>query len=125
MAEGVRNPRVQLEAGAATGSAMMDFAKLGKAKGGATSSFLAMLLEGERPLKVSARLESSQGRATVHLTSVELAGVTASGALLDYLVKSFLLPRYPDAKIDQPFELGNNMERIDIQPDAVRVVIKK
>jgi hypothetical protein len=125
MAEGISNPRVQLETGAATGTAMVDFVKLRKAKGSEPSSFFAMLFEGERPLKVSASLESSQGRATVHLTSVELAGINVSGTLLDYLVKNFLLPQFPEAKINQPFELRDNMERIEIQPDAVRVSIRK
>ncbi len=125
MAEGVRNPHVQLEAGSATGTALVDFLKLRRAKGGEPNIFLAKLLEGERPLKVSARVESARGRATVYLTSVELAGVNLSGSLLDYLVKNFLLPEFPEAKIDQPFELRDNIDRIEIHPDAVRVAIKQ
>ena len=125
MEAGLRNPRLQLEAGGATGTVLVDFVKLRRAKGVETNIFLAKLLEGERPLKVSARVESGQGQATVHLTSVELAGIDVTGTLLDYLVKNFLLPEFPDAKIERPFELRDNMERIDIQPDAARVTIKK
>jgi hypothetical protein len=123
--EGVRNPRLQFEAGAVTGTALVDFLKMRRGQGLATNPFLERLLEGERPLKVSARLESAQGRATVYLTSVELAGINISGSMLDYLVKNFLVPQFPDAKIDQPFELRDNIERIEIRPEAVRVFIQK
>lgn len=125
MFEGVRFPRLQLETGAATGSAVVDFAKIAKSRGLVTNSLLARLIEGERPLKVSVRLESGGGRATVYLTSVELTGVTVSGALLDFLVKDFFVPLFPDAKINQPFELGDDIDRIDVRPDDVRVTMKK
>jgi hypothetical protein len=125
MVEGVRNPRLQLETGAATGIALVDFLKMRRSQGLTTNPFLERLLEGERTLKVSARLESGQGRATVYLTNVELAGIDISGSMLDYLVKNFLVPQFPDAKIDQPFELRDNIERIEIRPDAVRVFMKK
>ena len=47
------------------------------------------------------------------------------GAVLDFLVSTFFQPLFPDAKIDQPFELGSNIDRIDIQPTGVRVTIRK
>jgi len=125
MFAGVRDPRLQLQSGAASGSVLVDFAKMHKGPATAMNSFLAKLIEGERPLKVSVRLESDRGRATVFLTSVELSGVVVSGALLDFLVKDFFMPLFPDAKINQPFELQDNMERIDVQPDGVRVTIRK
>ena len=125
LTEGVREPRLQLETGAATGSALVDFAKIAKSRGLATNSLLGKLIEGERPLKVSVRLESGQGRATVYLTSVELSGVTVSGAFLDFLVKDFFVPLFPEAKINQPFELGDNIDRIDVRPDGAWVAIRK
>ncbi len=125
MFAGVRAPRLELQSGAASGAVLVDFAKMRKGPATAINSFLGKLIEGERPLKVSVRLESGQGRATVFLTSVELSGVVISGALLDFLVKDFFMPLFPDAKINQPFELQDKMERIEVQPDGVRVTIKK
>jgi hypothetical protein len=125
MFDGVRNPRLQLGTGTATGSAFVDFLKIRKSQGLETNGFLGKLIEGERPLKVSVRLESGQGRATVFLTGVELSGVTISGSVLDFLVKDFFLPLFPDAKINQPFELGDNIDRIEVRPEVVRVTIRK
>jgi hypothetical protein len=123
--EGMRNERIDLGAGTADGSALVDFSKLGKAKGQEVKGLIGMLIQGERPLKISLRVESANGRCTVFLTRVELSGVPVEGSILDFLIKNFFAPRYPDAKIDQPFDLDYNIDRIEIQPSGVRVAIKK
>jgi hypothetical protein len=125
MYQGIRNPAVQLDAGAATGSAFIDFLKMRQGEGLATNSLIAKLIEGERPLKVSIQLESSQGRATVHLSALEISGVAVSGAPLDFLVNEFFLHLFPDAKLNQSFELRDNIDRIELRRDGVRVTIKK
>jgi hypothetical protein len=123
--EGIRNERIELGAGTTDGTALVDLAKIGKAKGQEVNSLIARLIEGERPLKVSIRVESANGRATVYLTRVELSGVAIDGSILDFLIKHFVQPRYPDIKINEPFDLDYNIDRIDIQPAGVRVLIKK
>ena len=125
LVEGVRNPRIELGTGTATGSAIVDFLKMRQAEGIATNPVLAKLIDGERPVKVSVRLDSAGGRCTVHLIRVEISGIAASGVVLDLLVSTFFQPLFPEAKIDQPFELGDNIDRIDIRPSDVRVSIKK
>ena len=59
--QGIRDPRVQLGIGTATGSALIDFLKMRQGEGVATNPLIAKLIEGERPLKVSVQLESSGG----------------------------------------------------------------
>jgi hypothetical protein len=125
LVEGIRNPRIELGTGTATGSAIVDFLKMRQSEGVATNPVLAKLIDGERPLKVSVRLDSGAGRCTVHLMRVEISGIAASGVVLDLLVSTFFQPVFPDAKIDQPFELGDNIERISVLPSGVRVSIKK
>jgi hypothetical protein len=125
LVEGVRNPRIELGTDTATGSALVDFLKMRQAEGVATNPVLAKLFDGERPLKVSVRVDSGTGRCTVHLMRVEISGIAASGLVLDFLVSTFFQPLFPDAKIDQPFELGDSIDRIDIRPAGVRVTIKK
>jgi hypothetical protein len=120
-----RNPRVTLETGTGAGSALVDFLKMREAKGKTTNALMAMMLQGERPLTVYVRVSSAAGRCTVYLTRVELSGAEISGALLDYLIKTFLLQMYPDVRLGEPFELGLNMERIELKPEGVRVVMKK
>lgn len=123
--EGIRNERVEVGAGTTDGYALVDLAKIGKTKGQEVNSLIARLIEGERPLKVSLRVESSNGRATVFLTRVELSGVAIDGSILDFLIKHFVQPRYPDIKINEPFDLDFNINRIEIQPAGVRVLIGK
>ncbi len=123
--EGVRQPRLELAAGGATGFAQVDFPKLGHSAGIETGWFLTRMLEGEKPVAVHVVMVSSAGRATVYLRRVEVGGVAASGVALDFLVRNFLLPRYPEAKIGEPFELGHRIERIDVRPEAARVLIRR
>lgn len=120
--DGMRDERIDLGAGTVDGFAVADLSKLSKAK---LNGLVAMLVEGERPLKISIRVESSNGRCTVFLTRVELSGVPIEGSILDFLIKNFLAPRYPDAKINQPFDLEDNMDRIEVQPSGVRITMKK
>jgi hypothetical protein len=123
--EALRNPRVSLETDAGSGSAVVDFLKMRQARGKATNALMARMLEGERPLKVFLRMSSGGGQCTVYVTRVELSGTEISGVLLDYLIKTFLLPLYPDVKLGEPFELPLNIERIEIRPDGVHVMMKK
>jgi hypothetical protein len=123
--QGIRDPSILLGMGAATGSATIDFLKMRQAEGVATNPLIAKLIEGERPLKVSVQLESSGGRATAKLTRLEISGIAVTGAPLDFLVNQFFLKLFPDAKVNQPFDLRDNIDRIQLRPDGVRVTIKK
>ena len=124
-ADGVRDARVTLGAGTATVSAQVDFIKLRAAAGHETNAAIAKLLDGERPVRVSARLDSADGRATVYLTRVEIGGVAITGSVLDFLVNTVFRPMFPEAHIDEPFALRGNIERIEIQDGGVRVAIRK
>jgi len=122
--EGIRNEHIDLGPGTADGNALVDLTKISKAKNG-VNPLIARLIEGERPLRVVIRVESSKGRATVFLTRVELSGVAIDGSILDFLIKHFVQPRYPDIKINEPFDLDFNIDHIEIQSAGVRVLIKK
>jgi hypothetical protein len=51
--------------------------------------------------------------------------VTLQGRPLDLMISTFLRPLYPDAKIDEQFQMDSNIERIELRPDGIRVSIKK
>ncbi len=122
--DGFRNPRLVLGNGEATASALIDFLKVRDSSGLATNFLVAKLIQGEKPVTVRATIRSAHGRASVHLESVDIGGLEVSGATLDFLVRNFLLPFYPDAKIDEPFELAASVERIEITPAAALVYIR-
>ena len=122
--EGIRNEHIDLGPGTADGTALVDLMKIQKGKS-TMNALIGRLIEGERPLKISIRVESANARATVFLTRVELSGVAMEGSILEFLIKQFIQPRYPDIKINQPFDLDFNIDHIEIQPSGVRVLIKK
>ena len=123
--DGFREPRLQMGNGTARASARIDFLKVRRAAGIETNFLIAKLIEGEKLVTAQASIESANGRATVHLVRVEIGGLAVTGAPLDFLVQNFLLPFYPDVKIDQPFDLARTVDRIVVTPAEARVYIRK
>jgi hypothetical protein len=122
---GVRNPQVRAPArDVATGQAMVDFGKLERSAGRQPGWLMSKLLDGERPVSVTAHIRSSGGRATVDIQRVEISGFAIDGSTLDFLIQNFLIPMYPDAVIGKPFELGHSIDRLDVSPAAVAVQLK-
>lgn len=123
--EGVRNPKLDLGSGTATGSALVDFVRIRRAQGKPPNWLMARLLQGEHPVTVTASIESGGGRATVNVDRVEVSGIQIQGEMLDFLIHTFVLPIYPDAKVGEPFELGHHIDRLEVRPAAVAVVIRR
>lgn len=121
--DGIRDPQVKLGDGVATAMALIDFNKLMDSSGKSPNWLLAKLLEGEKPVTATIRMESAKGMATVHVERVEISGLTLDGSALQFLIKQVFLPRYPTAKIGEPFELGHNMQEIKVRPASVMVKI--
>jgi hypothetical protein len=122
--QGVRSTKLEVVSpGVVTGSALIDFGKVRRAQGHPPGWLMSKLLDGERPVSVTARIVSSNGQATVRVERVEISAVQIDGRMLDFLIENMLLPMYPDAAVDRPFELGHRIERLDVQPAAVGVII--
>jgi len=121
--QGVRNPRLELAHSAATGSALVDFVKLRQAQGKPPNWFLRKLLEGERPVEVRARIQSQSGTATVFVERVEISGIPIEGRALDFLIRKYLAAYYPEAKVGEPFALKHRIDRLEVAPAAVGVII--
>jgi hypothetical protein len=121
--QGLREPRLGLGAGTATGSALIDFLKVRELKGQPPNVLVSWFLSGEKPVRATAGIQSGRGSATVQLQQVTVSGITARGAVLDFLIDHFLLPFYPEAKIGSPFELKHNVDRFEIGSAGVTVVI--
>ncbi len=121
---GVRDPKVEVVSpGVATGTATIDFGKLRRAQGYHPGWLMSKLLDGERPVSVTARIRSEAGQATVDVEKVEISGVTIDGRTLDFVIQNFLLALYPDAAVGRPFELGHKIRKLDVEPRAVSVYI--
>jgi len=121
---GVRDPRLEIAAsGLATGSAVVDFNRLQRAQGHPPGWLMTKLLEGERPISVTARVTSANGQARVDVERVTVSGMEIDGRTLDFLIHNFLLAVYPDAAVDRPFELSHHIDRLEVRPRGVNVVI--
>ena len=105
--QGVRDPRLEVGHGSASGSALIDFVKVRQAQGKPPGWLASKLLSGERPVRVTTRIRSGAGQATVDVERVEISGIAVEGRMLDFLIENYLAPNYPEAKIGKPFELGH------------------
>jgi hypothetical protein len=123
--EGVRNPKVELGAGSASASALVDFVKIRQAQGKPPGWLMAKLLEGEHAVNVTVRITSGSGKATVDVERVEIGGVAIEGRMLEYLIRNYLIPIYPEAKVGEPFVVGHRIERVDVRPSVVTILIAK
>lgn len=121
---GVRQPHVTLlRPEVAQATALINFAEVRRSQGDPPGWLMSRLLDGEHPVSVTARIRSSAGHATVDVLSVEISGITIDGRTLDFLIQHFLLALYPDAVVGRPFELGDRIEKLDVQPSGVHVLI--
>jgi hypothetical protein len=123
--DGFREPQLTLGNGTAHASARVDFIKVRHASGVETNWLVAKLIQGEKLVTADARIESANGTATVHLIRVAIGGLAVTGAPLDFLVDNFFRAFYPDAKIDEPFELAGDVDRIAATPTEARVYIRR
>lgn len=122
--DGFRNATVDLGEGTATGHALLDFMRMRHAKGASSKWLVDKLIEGERPVSATIRLQSGNGYCKVDLLRVEISGVAAPTSVLDFLIHTFFMTLYPDAKIGEPFALDYRIDRIDIHANGVYVRIK-
>ena len=116
---GMRETKLELGEGTVTFEALADLQKMAGAQGG----LFATLLAGERKVKIVAQPETSAGKITVRLKLVEISGVPLSGILLNLAAKLVLSQVYEDTQIDQPFELGHNIDHAVVAPGSLRVYI--
>lgn len=121
---GFREPNAELGNNVAIGRALLDFQKLRRASGAAPNWFIDKLISGERPVAATLEVRSANGQATVYLRKLEISGVAATGQVLGFLIDTFFMPLYPNAKIGKPFELEDDVESVTIRPAAIYVKIK-
>jgi hypothetical protein len=119
----VRNTKVELGEGSGTASAMVNFLELNKARGGQSNWMLEKMLDGERLVKVSVHVETDHGKARVEADRVEIGGAAISGAPLNFLIENYVIPQFPNAKVDQWFPMEHHIDHFEIHPSGITVVI--
>jgi hypothetical protein len=124
--QGARNTRLVLGTGTATGYADIDFLKLRQAATGQPSGWLVKnLFAGERPVRVTARLQSRNGRARVDVERVEVSGIPLEGRALDLAIDAFVRPSFPNATVSQWFDMHYEIDHITVSPSGVAVFMRR
>ncbi len=104
-----------------SGTAIVDFDQVKAASKKRVNAVLDYLLSGRKPVAVTGHFTSSAGQGLFHLEEVSIGGFTLRGALLDTVIRHFVVPRYPNVAIDRPFQLPANIEQIAVEEGRVRV----
>jgi hypothetical protein len=121
---GVRNPKLVVDAPeVVTGRALVDFGKVRRAQGYQPGWLMSKMLDGERPVTVTARIRSGAGKVTVEVQRAEISGLEIDGTVLDFLIRNFVIPLYPEAMIDRPIAMGFRIDRLLVAPAGVAVLI--
>ncbi|MDX2149327.1 MAG: hypothetical protein SFV54_01230 [Bryobacteraceae bacterium] len=121
----VKSSKVQLRPRGGRIDAQVDFIRLQQNTGRKPGWLLSRLLKGEHAVSATVRMQSGKGQATIWVDEVTLNGVPIGGPLLDFLMDTFIEPKFPDVKIGEPFPLKHGVERVDIRAEAVQVQIKR
>jgi hypothetical protein len=124
--QGARNTRLVLGSGTATGYADIDFLKLRQAATGEPVGWLMKnLFAGERPVKVTAHLQSKNGRARVDVERVEISGIPLEGRALDLAIEAFVRPSFPDATVSRWFDMQHGVDHFTVSPSGVAVFMRR
>ena len=122
--EGIRYPKLVIEGqDVASGTALVDFGKLRRAQGYETGWLMSKLLDGERPVGATVRIHTGGGKVTVDVLKASISGVEIDGKTIEFLVQSFVTPFYPDAVVGRPVDMGYRIDRLQIAPTGVGVII--
>lgn len=120
--KGVSNIRLDIHPEKSTGQLTVDFDEYKAAAKRPMNPMLDLFVRGRRAVTVVGTVESmAEGQARYHLDSVSIDNFTVKGALLEYLIRWFVVPRYPRAAMDQPFALPANIQRIEIREGKIVV----
>jgi hypothetical protein len=121
---GIRNLKlVVTEPETVSGSALVDFGKLRRAQGYEPGWLLSKLLDGERPVTATARIRSGAGKVTVDVKQASISGVAMDGGTLDFVIQNFIIPFYPEAMVGHPVAMGFRIDRLQLAPAGVGVMI--
>lgn len=123
---GVRNARIETDNGSiARGYVDIDFLKVRQAHGEQPNWLMSQLLAGERPVAITVRITSANGKCRVDVLRVSVSGVVAEGRTLDFLIRNFVIPTFPDVKVGEYFALDYNIDHLEIRPGVVVVVLRR
>jgi len=85
------------------------------AQGEEPGMLLAFLLRGKKRVEVVARWRSGAGKGQADIEQVKIGGIPVSAAVVTFLIENVVQPRYPEAVVGRPVELGYGLREIRIE----------
>jgi hypothetical protein len=74
-----------------------------------------LFLRGKRTINIEgAALCPADGQGQYHLDFASLDDFTVQGSTIQFILKWFVLTRYPKAEMDKPFVLPSNVRKVEV-----------
>ena len=80
------------------------------------------LVGGTHSLFLKGKLAGEQGRGKFDLQEVRVDGIPVPNILIQTLIKKYVKPKYPDADLNEPFDLPWGIEELKLEPGKATVV---
>lgn len=118
--KGVRNVVFTSAPGSVTATAEVDFDRL--TEGRHVSGLWMMLFSGVHDVKVNANAGAENGVGEIHVQTMELDGVPAPRAALQFLVDRFLKPKYGEnVGLDTRFKMPAQIDHATLEERSVKL----
>ena len=106
--QGVKKVTFEGRSGMITGLATIDFDEI--RAGQHSSNPLLSIFNGTHHVRIEADAAAATGTAKVHVRSVSIDGIDVPRIALEYFVKQYITPKYPNIGIDSTFTLTNKID---------------
>ena len=112
---GVRDLRVRLlkDVGVVTG--YIDFSRLSSNSSSSPGMLLLSLLRGERAVRAEVFYVSASGMGRAEIRSFKVDGREMQGAVLDWLVSTFVAPNFDGFELGEATPLGHQLDEVRLE----------
>jgi hypothetical protein len=118
--EGVSGIRFEIHPGKQHGTAIVDFDKYNAASKRPMNPLVELFLRGKRTINIEGKaFPPSDGMGHYHLDFASLDDFTVQGSTIQFILKWFVLTRYPKAEMDKPFVLPANIRKVEVQEGRI------
>jgi hypothetical protein len=118
--EGISGIHFEIHPGKQHATAIVDFDKYTAASKRPMNPLVELFLRGKRTINVQgSALSPGDGIGQYHLDFASLDDFTVQGSTIQFIMKWFVLTRYPKAEMDKPFVLPSNVRKVDVQEGQI------
>ena len=119
--KGLRDLHIKLLPDSLSADALVNFDEMQGDGGASKNLLLSALLAGKHHIEVLGKLKTQDKLGTYEILSLRLDQKEIPKPLVDLLIAKLVVPKYPNAKPDTPFELPYDITHVDIQQGKLTV----